>query len=798
MRPRWRKVLSDLWGNRQRSLLVVASITVGLFAVGVIATLHLVLSQDMRAGYAATNPANVVFSAASYDRDLVDHMRREQGVRNADGARTFSLRYERRPGEWFAIDIKAVCSLAEMETNQVRLEEGSWPQKSGQIALDRYKLPETNAQVGDRITLELPSGKKRSMELVGVVHDQSIGSTGIAAGFFLAPVQGYIRCADLEWLEQPDSYNRLFLTLEGDTTSGGYLADAAARLSDAFERHGGIVLSTATRSSYSHPNLTFTDAIVGVLFVLGLLVVFLSGFLITNTLQALLAQQMGQIGIMKTVGARREQIAAVYMTLLFIFGLLAFAVALPASYLVSFWLAEQLAVQISFVMQGARLMPEVAALLLAIALIMPQLAALVPIWRGARLSVVEAISGQAQSNPAENPSLKLRLRGISRPLIISLRNTFRRKGRLILTLLTLSLGGAVFIATFNVQVSLSQYTDRIGQYYLADVNLTLDAPYRLSKVEPLILSVPGIAAVEGWAVAGGELVMQDDTAGEDVFLIGPPAETSLVKPILQQGRWIVPGDKNAIVLTDLFKTIYPDLEPGDSIRLRVYGKEADFVVVGFFQLAGRSGGYLAYTSFEHLSVLVGLPNQAVAYRVVAENPNLTLEEQEALGRELEKRLGEAGIGVVDMEAGLSLSKTAGDGFAILTGFLLFLAVLTALVGSIGLSGAMSMNVMERTREIGVMRAIGASNQILMKMVIVEGLLIGMISWLLGSLLAFPISTLLSNSISLALFDAPSDFGFTLLGFLLWLAAAFVLSILASVLPAGNAARLTIREVLAYE
>jgi putative ABC transport system permease protein len=83
-------------------------------------------------------------------------------------------------------------------------------------------------------------------------------------------------------------------------------------------------------------------------------------------------------------------------------------------------------------------------------------------------------------------------------------------------------------------------------------------------------------------------------------------------------------------------------------------------------------------------------------------------------------------------------------------------------------------------------------------VIVEGLLIGMISWLLGSLLAFPISTLLSNSISLALFDAPSDFGFTPLGFLLWLAAAFVLSILASVLPAGNAARLTIREVLAYE
>jgi putative ABC transport system permease protein len=106
--------------------------------------------------------------------------------------------------------------------------------------------------------------------------------------------------------------------------------------------------------------------------------------------------------------------------------------------------------------------------------------------------------------------------------------------------------------------------------------------------------------------------------------------------------------------------------------------------------------------------------------------------------------------------------------------------------------------LERTREIGVMRAIGASDKILMRMVITEGMLIGLISWLFGSAFAFPISRAMSDSISQAIFDAPSNFGFTITGFAIWLVMVILLSILASVMPARNAARLTIREVLSYE
>jgi putative ABC transport system permease protein len=98
----------------------------------------------------------------------------------------------------------------------------------------------------------------------------------------------------------------------------------------------------------------------------------------------------------------------------------------------------------------------------------------------------------------------------------------------------------------------------------------------------------------------------------------------------------------------------------------------------------------------------------------------------------------------------------------------------------------------------VLRAIGAHNQIVSKLVIIEGLIIGLLSFALGGLLSFPITVLLSNVIILSIFNSPSQFVLTAQGFGIWLGLVLLLSTGASLLPARNATQLTIREVLAYE
>jgi len=107
-------------------------------------------------------------------------------------------------------------------------------------------------------------------------------------------------------------------------------------------------------------------------------------------------------------------------------------------------------------------------------------------------------------------------------------------------------------------------------------------------------------------------------------------------------------------------------------------------------------------------------------------------------------------------------------------------------------------VLERTREIGITRAIGADDRAVMRTVIAEGVVIGSISFVLAIILSIPITYGLSRIVSLAIFQTPIDVVFTYVGYAIWLGLVLVLSTVASILPARNAARLTIREVLAYE
>ena len=803
MRPRWQKVWADLWGNPLRSLLVLASIAVGLFALGVITTIYVVGPGDMQTGFVSINPANIYVSAALFEQGLVDRIQKLPGVNQAVGERDFSLRFAGSPGEWVSIGMHTLKDPENLVLNKLSLVEGTWPPGDGEVVIDHFKLADTHASLGDMISFELPSGRTRQLKLVGVVQDQTIGAFGGAGGFFNAPVQGYVNRTTLELLEQPQPklFNSLYVTVTGDSRDTRNLDAVALEVRNAFDENNIDISSTSQHSSYDHPNLYLARAILAVLVVIGLLVVLLSGFLITNTMQALLNQQVQQIGILKTIGARRMQVASIYLTLSLLFGILAFFVAVPLTYLVSFRIVQFLSLQTNSMYYGPRLVFPVILLQAVLALLMPQIAALIPVWQGTRISVQEALSGISQHNPPAQGWLDRRLgslRKYSLLLLVSLRNTFRHKWRLLLTVFTLTLGGAIFIATFNVRVSMLDYVDRIIQYFVADVNIDLDRSYPIDEIDSLAREVPGVRMAEGWAVARSEIILPDDSIGDSVFMLAPPANSTLIKPVMLEGRWIQPGDRNAIALSELFHERLPNLKVGDTLRLRVNDKDTDWVVVGFFQLAGKISGLSAYSNYEYVSEVTHQPGRAAVYRVVSSQPNLTESEQEALGRAIEAHLKESGIKVTDINTGLSRTVVASQGFNVLTALLLFLALLTALVGSIGLAGTMSMNVMERTREIGILRAIGAADKVLMRIVLIEGLLIGLISWFMATLLSFPISKIMSDSIAQALFGSSSNFGFTPIGLTIWFVMVAILSFLASVLPARSATHLTIREVLSYE
>jgi len=131
-------------------------------------------------------------------------------------------------------------------------------------------------------------------------------------------------------------------------------------------------------------------------------------------------------------------------------------------------------------------------------------------------------------------------------------------------------------------------------------------------------------------------------------------------------------------------------------------------------------------------------------------------------------------------------------------FLVVMSGMIVAVGGLGLATTMSLNVMERRREMGVLRAIGASPSVVMCMLTIEAVVIGVMSWILAALAAWPLSRLVGNFLTALLFKSKLDFVFALQGLWIWLAVAVFSAAIASFVPARSATKLTVREALAYE
>jgi putative ABC transport system permease protein len=794
LRPRWHKVLHDLWDNKVRTLLVVASIAVGVFAIGVIAGTYVMVAGDLSSSYAAVHPANITLLTTPFDPDFTDVIRRLPGVADAEGRRQASLQLRTGADQWDTITLVAIPNYDELHIFQHSPREGSAVPADREVVLEHKSLAKLGAAVGDVLRIELPDGTVRHMTIAGTVQDQSD-----VYGSILGDLQGFITYDTLEWLHQPFSLNQLYVTVSESPEDEAHIRQVATAVTERIEKSGREVYRTSIARGSEHPLASIIEALLAVLVILGVLVVFLSGSLIANTMSALLSQHVRQIGVMKLVGARRSQVVGMYLALIAIFGAIALLGAVPLGSWGAYALSRFVASVVNFSLQGFRIVPLAIAFQVAIALLVPPAAGVLPVLKGARITVRKALSstGLGDQGPQKgwlDRQLE-RLRVLSRPLLISIRNTFRRKGRLALTLFTLTLGGAVFIAVLNTQVSLNLKMDQVARYFGADVNLDFAQSYRIDKVEQEARTIQGVQRVEVWMTTGAELVHGDGSPADPLSIMAPPADSDLVHPTMLQGRWLLPGDENAITVNEAFLEDYPDLRVGDRLQLKIADREDDWVVVGVFQYTGM-GDKVAYANYDYLARELDTGPRSAVYRIVTTQH--TLPFQEWVSAQLSTHFRGLGFKVDKVEAGLAFNRSITDVLGILTAVLLVMALLTALVGSIGLAGTMSMNVLERTREIGVLRAIGAHNEIVSKLVIVEGLIIGLISYVCGAILALPITFLLSNVISLAIFSSPAQFAFTAQGVLVWLGVVLLLSVVASLLPARNASRLTIREVLAYE
>jgi putative ABC transport system permease protein len=804
LNPRWRKVWRDLSHHKTRTVLVVLSIAVGVFAVGMIVSTQIMLDEDMTTAYQSIKPASAYLYPGHFDDDLVQTIRRLAGVAEAEGRLdNFEVRLKVCPDEWRTLNLDVIGDYEDIRLNEIRPVSGAWPPPKKGILIERQSLSLANATVGDVIEIETRDGKLRQLRLAGVVHDMNTEPAP-----FVGEVYGYITFDTLESLGQERYYDELQILVAEQQDDKEHIQAIADQVEDKIEKSGRTVYWTWIPNPGKHPADDAVQPLLLILGVLGALSLFLSGFLVINTIAALMTQQIRQIGIMKTVGARTGQIVQMYLAAVLLFGLLSLLVAVPLGSLAAYAMTKYLADLINFDLTGFRIPLQALGLEIAVGLIVPLLAALYPIFAGARVSVHEAINayglGKGLFGRSFLDRLIERLTGaylaLSRPLRISLRNTFRRKGRLALTLFTLTLGGAIFIAVLTVHASLLATLDDALNYWNYQVEVSFARSHRIPQIEREARNVPGVAAAESWTGNTSRRQRPDGHEGPNIYVLGIPADTSMIQPTLLEGRWLLPDDENALVINTKVTEEEPDLEVGDEVVLKMEGREQTWRIVGLVQsvMTGR----IAYANQTFLAQEIRFVGRSGGVQIVAEPPPGVSRDdpefQAELARQIKEYFDRRGLRVTETETTASIRQNIEYQFNIIVVFLTIMALLIAVVGGLGLMGTMSINVLERTREIGVMRAVGASDAAVVKVFMVEGVFIGMLSWTVGTLLALPISKLLSDAVGVAFLESPLSYTFSTQGALLWLGLVLLLSALSSILPSWNASRLSVREVLAYE
>jgi len=797
MSSRWKKVWADFWGNKGRTFLTILTIMVGTFAVGATNNLRLYMSENLDGDYLSSKPSEATIYTSSLDDHLVKVARDIPGVEAVEGRTVLWANLIHSDGDQITTQITALEDPNNLTVNLLKPAKGETeipsPGKK-QILLDSSAAV-LGYKPGDKITIELMNGKRRQLTVTGYVHDitalQYMGRPGDS-------IPAYITPETMEWLGESSSYNSLVVSVAENQTDQTHVTEVAHAVGSRLEKAGATVYYYFILYPGHHYTWPMLQGIFYLISALGYMIVFSSALLIINTVIALMAQHTRQIGIMKSVGGRTPQIFGMYVILILLFGLVALIIAIPLANGTAEFIGAGMSEDLNFFALPYKPYLQTIVQQAIVALVIPLLATILPVYNSVRVTVRDALSNYGIGMNVK-PKAKPVSRGallIPRPIRLSLRNAFRRKIRLALTLLALVLGGSIFMAVYNMWATFDKMLEDVKGYVLSDVNIVFDRYYRFEEVSPIALGHPEVSAVEGWIEYTGVLITDEQEAGTQIAFVAPPSTSTFITPIITSGRWLTTGDENAIVIGNMLLRMFPDLKIGDWLTIEIDGKETKWQIIGVYMIPIDTGNPLFYVNYEHLSHVTGHPNQVYSLRVLTDRHDGATQSR--VTDELTALYESRGIQITSAQTATDFYESVTAVTDIIIYFMMVMAVLIAMVGGLGLMGTMSINVLERTREIGVMRAIGASNGDIQGIVIVEGMVIGLVSWALSILLSVPITGVLTYGVGVSTLGSPLPPVIDPRGMIVWLVFSLVLTLISSALPARGASRLTVKDILAYE
>jgi putative ABC transport system permease protein len=774
-----RKAYRDITERKVRSALTILGILIGVAGIVTIVSTSQNLTGAQAQAFNNSSQADVTLWVWDAPPNLERALEAIPNVAGAELRNTYWTKW--KVGEaWQDIYFIGIADFGNVEVNQIDLKEGRYP-ALGECLLEVSVKEVAPVAVGQEITYRAgPDNAEHYLNVSGFAQSPAYLSstlTNLSVAYAPATMVG-------EMLGIAGS-NQVLVKV-GDFSAVVETVDEIERI---IAKRGLAHGKPQVRDPIDYPGRRELDVLILLMFLFSALGLVLSGFLVANTLSAIIAEGVREIGVMKALGASRGQVIRLYLLTTLFYGLAGTILGLLVGS-INQWLLTGYISRLANIEVPFRLSPQGLCLGALVGLGVTHLAGLGPAWTGTAITVGEALAGYGITSTYGQGILDKalrRVRGLPSLVVMSLRNLARRKARNAVTLTVIALSTAAYLAAQSTNASVSQAIEGIFDIYSPDAWIYFNEAVD-SHFGAMLLTVPGVRDVEPWS-------LDDCWVGyAKARLWGLPADTALYRYQLGAGRWYREGETDAIVISaDL--AVARDLHLGDGVEVQVGDAARDFRVVGITDdysiFLGSTVTAKVFMPVDVAHRMLGRLGRASFFALQLDDS--TPEGVNRILSQLERKFRRWRPGTVaahrEFKSALEQSKILSIGLSVMV-------TIVALVSAVGVINTLTLSVLERRREIGVLRAVGSNDASLFQVFVTEGLALGLAGWILGTVVGYPAGRFFVAQMGRLLFQL--KFVFTcrlvLTGFLF----AMLLVALASFGPALGAAKLPVAETLRYE
>lgn len=837
------KLLRDLRAASMRIVLMIVAMSLSLVVFSAVLYTRGITGREIARSYLSTNPASATLRfahplAAAPMAALTSGARTRPGVIDATSRTQLTLQVQQREGGWgpnpLQLFVSAPSDPMRMET--FRVEQGQWPPAAGEILMEQGTLALFGLAVGDTVIVKAHDGGPASLKVSGVVHNPSL-----APSFQEQKGHGYISTAALARLRLPVALDELKIQVADPPgqplpahdwrrhlhrqAPTGQLGPArpsrnrSAIVTNARElagwlqkTYGVVVREIQVPTPYAHPHQAQLDMLLAALFTFGTAGLMLSAVLVATMLNGLFTQQIPQIGILKAIGAGSDRMFQFYLLMTLMVAATATALALVPGIAISrAWAPAILTGLLG--MDAASLAPPAwmyAAVLVA-GMGVPLFFALVPLVMTSRTTVRTALdhrgSGRQGVTATRFDAALARIQGLDRLLLMVFRNCLRRRSRFVLSVGLLASAGTLFVAGMSTLAGMEALLEQARSQRHWDVEVQLTQAQRISAavLTQRVAQIPHVTQVEAWSIIPAGIAQPglttvtgtfpDQGHGSLAVAVIPPGGTGLMpQPPLLEGRWLRPGELDAVVISQSVRaSALPGVHSGDTVQLSIGGRPSRWRVAGISQFLFGSAGIFATAEGFAQAHHANRPNVLRIVTDQHDEPTRTMVANAA-----ERALTDAAV-LVRSSASVSRFNAAGTGHMLpIVVIFLATAVSMGVVGCVGLASTMSTNVLERTREFGVMHAIGASAAAIRRIVVTEGIVVALASCLAAAGPAMLLTAAMNAGLGRMFLFGALPFRISAQAVIVWIVAVVIAGALATLPPAARASRLSVREALSYQ